>query len=248
MDTDTVREKYVRSEESLNRIRDDITQLIHTRLQEFKATKDYLETLIKEKEAVDTQITEQEAKISSFKEQIINNKKLIENMKNKQVAVVQEEQIKENQFQDVSREHQELLEKSESIRKNITKVKQDIETVKNSISDYQKKIQTLNTEITQGIENKEQELGILRRELSQIQEKNNLLYYLLNESAEDIPEVNILAVLMHKGRITQDQIKQSLEAQISPVIVTRTLGRMVEKKIIKFHETDNIYSANQAIS
>ena len=64
MDTDTIREKYIRSEEALSRIQDDISQLIFSRLQEFKSTEDYLKTLIKEKEAVDAQISDQEVKIS----------------------------------------------------------------------------------------------------------------------------------------------------------------------------------------
>ena len=53
MDTDTIREKYIRSEEALNRLKDDISQLIFTRVQDLKTTQEYLETLIKEKEAVE---------------------------------------------------------------------------------------------------------------------------------------------------------------------------------------------------
>ena len=62
MDTDTIREKYIRSEEALNRLKDDISEQIFTRLRDLKSTQEYLETLIKEKEAVGSDITEQEAK------------------------------------------------------------------------------------------------------------------------------------------------------------------------------------------
>ena len=244
MDSDTIREKYIRSEEALTRIKDDISQLISSRLQDFKTTKDYLETLIKEKEAVDTQITEQEAKISSMKELIATNKKLIESTKQKQVDVIQDEQTKETQFRDIEREQQNVIRTKESLKKEINKIKLDLDNTKIAITDYQQKIHTLETQLSQDIETKEQELTILRRDFSQIQANNSILSFLLNESAEDIPEVDILAELMNKGRVSQDQLKQSLEEQISPVIITRTLGRMIEKGLIKYYDNDNTYSTN----
>ena len=81
MDTDTIREKFIRSEEALNRVKDDMSQLISARLQEFKSTQEYLETLIKEKVAVDADITEQEAKMASLKDEIENNRTLIQNLR-----------------------------------------------------------------------------------------------------------------------------------------------------------------------
>ena len=140
MDSDTIREKYIRSEEALIRIKGDISRLISSRLQDFKTTKDYLETLIKEKEAVDTQITEQEAKISSLKEFIVTNKKLLESTKQKQVDIIQEEQTKETQQRDIEREQQNVQLTMETLKKEIQELKLEVDNTKTAITDYQQQI------------------------------------------------------------------------------------------------------------
>ena len=123
MDTDTIREKYIRSEEALVRIQDDISKLIFSRLQDFKNTKEYLETLIKEKEAVDTQITDQESKIFSFKEQIASNNKSIEGAKQKQADLIHHVQMNESQLQNIEKENQTVIQSMESIKEEIEKIK-----------------------------------------------------------------------------------------------------------------------------
>ena len=86
MNTDTLREKFLRSEEALNRLGDDTKELVFSRVQELRASKDYLETLIKEKEAVDSQITEQEAKIASYQEEINTQSNLKAEMVDKRTS------------------------------------------------------------------------------------------------------------------------------------------------------------------
>ncbi|PWI49666.1 hypothetical protein CEE45_00625 [Candidatus Heimdallarchaeota archaeon B3_Heim] len=243
MDTDTIREKYIRSEEALNRLRDDISQLIFTRLQDLKSTQEYLETLIKEKEAVDADITAQEAKMASLKDDIESKKSLVKNLKQKQAQVIEEEQNREIRTREIDRELQTVQVNSETIKKEIENAKLDVDNTKISISDYGLKMQNLESKLTQEIEQKKQENTLLTQEIRQIQDENGILSFLLEESAEDIPEVEILAELMRKGRITMDQLKKSLEGRTSPVIITRTIGRMMEKGLITFHETNDTYSA-----
>ncbi len=244
MDTDTIREKYIRSDEALNRLREDISQLLHTRIQEFKTTQEYLETLIKEKEAVDTDITEQGAKIAAFKDDIASNKNLIQNLKQKQSQVIDEEKNKEMRVRDIDRELKTVEMSTGTIKKEIEKIKLDVDNTKIAITDYGMKIQTIETKLTQEVEQKEEEWTKLSQDIKQIQSENGILSFLLEESAEDIPEVDILAELMRKGRITLDQLKTSLEGSTSPVIITRTVGRMMEKGLITFHQTNETYSAN----
>jgi chromosome segregation ATPase len=242
LDTDTIREKFIRSEEALTRIRDDISQLIFSRLEDFKNTEDYLETLIREKDAVDTQISDQEAKISSIKESITTNKKSSDNLKQKQANIINEVQHKELNLRESEREYQTIIQNVSSLKTDIDQIKLNVDNAKNELRSYQEKIHSLETEKKQKIEEKEQDLAILRRDFSQIQINNSILSFLLDESAEDIPEVDILAELMNKSRVSQDQLKHLLEVRISPVIITRTLGRMIEKELIQFHANDNTYS------
>ena len=58
METDAIKEKYIRSEEALSKLRDDMSQLISTRIQDLQGTKEYLDTLVKEKEAVEEKAKE----------------------------------------------------------------------------------------------------------------------------------------------------------------------------------------------
>ncbi|MHA1976120.1 MAG: hypothetical protein ACW98F_01565 [Candidatus Hodarchaeales archaeon] len=243
MDTDTIREKYIRSEEALSRLKDDISELILARIQDLKSTQEYLETLIKEKEAVNVDITEQEAKKASLKDEIESNKNLIQNLKQKQAQVIDEEQNKEMRIRDINREMKTIEVNTGAIKKEIEKIKLDVDNTKIAISDYGMKIQNIESKLSQDVEQKEQESVSLVQEIKEIQSKNGILSFLLEESAEDLPEVDILAELMRKGRITMDQLKKSLEGRTSPVIITRTVGRMMEKGLISYHETNETYSA-----
>ena len=44
---------------------------------------------------------------------------------------------------------------------------------------------------------------------------------------------------MKQEHITTEQLKQSLDGRISPVIVTRTVGRMIEKNLIAFNDRND---------
>jgi chromosome segregation ATPase len=245
MDTDTIREKHIRSQEALNRLKEDISQLIFTRVQDLKTTQEYLEALIKEKEAVDTDITEQEAKIASLRDDISSNKGLIQNLQQKQTQIIDDEQNTEARIREIDRELKAIEMSTETVKKEIEKIKLDVDNTKIAISDYGMKIQNIESKLTQEVEQKEDEWSQLTQEIKKIQTENGVLSFLLEESAEDIPEVDILAELMKTGRSTMDQLKKSLEGITSPVIITRTVGRMMEKRLITFHQTNETYSANQ---
>jgi len=239
METDAIKEKYIRSEEALSRLRDDISQLISTRIQDLKSTKDYLETLIKEKEAVDTQLVEQKAKIASFKDNTATTKNSITNRKQRNSENIEERQKKEVLLRDLEREHESIILTTDAVQKNIQEIKLDVDNRKIAISDYQRKIHELEQQLTEETERKEQERAVLAKSIQEIQNQNNIQSFLLEESAEDIPEVEILAELMKQERLTKKKKKKSLDGRISPVIVTRTIGRMIEKNLIEFNDRND---------
>ncbi|MHA1542477.1 MAG: hypothetical protein ACTSQH_05850, partial [Candidatus Hodarchaeales archaeon] len=100
-------------------------------------------------------------------------------------------------------------------------------------------IQTLEHQLLEEAEKKEREQEELVKTIQEIQNENKIQSFLLEESAEDLPEVEILAELMKQERITTEQLKQSLDGRISPVIVTRTVGRMIEKNLIVFNDRND---------
>jgi len=242
METDAIKEKYLRSEEALTRLQNDFSQLIFTRIQDLQGTKEYLETLVKEKEAVDAQLVEQKAKIASFKDNILTSKNSITSGKQRNSENIVALQEKEALFRDLERDQDSVILSTEAVQREIQKIKLDMENRKIGISDYQKKIHSLEQQLTEETEKKEQERAVLSKTIQEIQNQNSIQSFLLEESAEDIPEVEILAELMRQERITKEQLKQSLDGRISPVIVTRTVGRMIEKDLINFNDRNDMLS------
>ena len=239
METDAIKEKYIRSEEALNRLRNDFSQLILIRIQDLQGTKDYLETLVKEKEAVDAQLVEQKVKIASFKDNIATTKNSITNRKQRNSENIKEVQEKEALLRELERKQDSVILSTEAVQKEIQKIKLDIENRKIGISDYQKKILALEQQLTEETERKKQDRAVLSKSIQEIQKQNSTQSFLLEESAEDIPEVEILAELMKQEQVTKEQLKQSLDGRVSPVIVTRTVGRMIEKELIKFNDRND---------
>jgi len=239
METDAIKEKYIRSEEALSRLRDDMSQLISTRIQDLQGTKEYLDTLVKEKEAVDAQLVEQMAKIASFKDNIETSKTSIINQKQRNKEHIEEIQQKDVDLRELEREQESVILTTEAVEKKIQKIRLEIDNRKIAISDYQKKIQTLEQQLLEETEKKEQEREELVKTIREIQNENKIQSFLLEESAEDLPEVEILAELMKQERISMEQLKQSLDGRISPVIVTRTVGRMIENNLIVFNDRND---------
>ena len=242
MDTDTLREKFIRSEEALSRLGDDVKQLVFSRAQELRESKDYLEALIKEKEAVDAQLTEQEAKIAANQEEISNKVNLKEELIRRQTNFAKEAQQKEIGLEETHNEKKVLSEKLETTRKEIEKIKNEISMRREKIAYFVKTNQDLELKFQTELDTKDVENKKLEEIIKELEAENAVITYLLEESAEDIPEVDILAAVMKLGRTNKEQLKQELEGIISPVLITRTIGRMAEKNLLIVDESRDIIS------
>ncbi|MFX0183899.1 MAG: hypothetical protein ACFE95_12515 [Candidatus Hodarchaeota archaeon] len=242
MDTDTLREKFIRSEEALSRLGDDVKQLVFSRAQELRESKDYLNVLIKEKEAVDTQLTEQEAKIAANQEEIRNKVNLKEELIRRQTNFAEEAQQKEIGIEETHNEKKVLSEKLDTTRKEIEKIKNEISMRREKIAYFIKTNQDLELKFQTELDTKDTENKKLEEVIKKLEAENAVISYLLEESAEDIPEVDILAAVMKLGRTTKEQLKQELEGIISPVLITRTIGRMAEKDLLNIDESRDIIS------
>ena len=243
MDTDTIREKFIRSEEALNRLGDDTKQLVFTRVQDLRGSRDYLETLIKEKEAVDTQVTEQEAKISSLQDEINSKANLKEEIVRKQANYEGELQAKKVRLEEIQIENNNIAETLQTTNNEIDNLKSEISQKREKIATLTITNQELEMKLKTEIDAKEAENIELRKELDTLKANNAVISFLLEESAEDIPEADILAAVMNLGQTTKEQLKKTLEGQISPVMITRTLGRMAERNLLKYDESNDIISS-----
>lgn len=242
MNTDTLREKFLRSEESLNRLGDDIKQLVFSRSQEMISTKEYLETLIKEKEAVDSQITEQEAKIASYQEDISNQANLKAELVNKRSQSSDELQAKKVRLEALQNERREISESLETIKSEIENSKTELTQKREKHAILTKNNQDLEIKLKTEIEAKDVEKNELDKEIKKLKSENSVITFLLEESAEEIYEVDILAGIMNLGKTSKEKLKEALTGLISPVILTRTLGRLAEKNMIKYNESNDTIS------
>ncbi len=75
-----------------------------------------------------------------------------------------------------------------------------------------------------------------------MKEEQGVVSFLIEESAENINEVDILMTVMGKGKASKTDLKEFLEGKVTPVIITRTLGRLVDKNILKYSEANEEYS------
>lgn len=239
MNTDTLREKFLRSEEALNRLGDDIKQLVFARSQEMISTKEYLETLIKEKEAVDSQITEQEAKIGSYQEDISNQANLKEELVNRSSLSSDELQAKKVKLEELQNERKETSESLEAIKSEIEKSKSELTQKREKLATLTKNNQDLEIKLKTEIEAKDLEKNELDKEIKKLKSENAVISFLLEESAEDIYEVDIIAGIMNLGQTSKEKLKEALTGLVSPVILTRTLGRLAEKNMIKYDESSD---------
>ncbi len=242
MNTDTLREKFLRSEEALNRLGDDIKDLVFSRVQELRESKDYLETLIKEKEAVDSQITEQEAKIASYQEEINNQSNLKAEMANKRLSSSEESQARRVRLEALQNESTDVNNSLKLIKSEIENLKSGLAQKREKKASLTKLNQDLEIKLKIEIESKEAEKIELVNEINKLKAENAVISFLLEESAEEIYEVDILAGIMKLGRTSKEQLKDALAGRISPVILTRTLGRLVEKNMINYDESNDIIS------
>ncbi|MFW9856607.1 MAG: hypothetical protein ACFFFG_16260 [Candidatus Thorarchaeota archaeon] len=240
MDTETLREKFIRSEEALNKLADDIKQLVFSRSQELRDSRDYLETLIKEKEAVDSQITEQEAKIASLQEEISKQGGLKESLVNRRSLGSEDTQNKKIRLEELRHEVATLGDSVNSTNRVIEQIKMNITQKRERIGELIRANQELEEKLRVEMDVKVTEAKNLEQTVANMESENAVISYLLEESAEDIPEVDILASVMQLGEASRDQLKQSLEGIVSPVMLTRTLGRMAEKGILNFDESRDI--------
>ena len=242
MDIHTLQEKINRSHGLLSRLREELGQSLQDQLVSMEKSKEYLETLFKVKDELDLQINEKKANLSSFQNEYNSLMTLKEKLtqelsqaKTKEESIQHElEQLRtektqlDNTFSSLSTEKEALHSSVQEEGKVLDELKQSTDTKEN--------------ELLAKLNQKENEKIILDKEIQDLKINNGALSYLLEESAEDIPEVPILAVIMKLKKVRTDELKDLVTGEVSPVMITRTLGRMVEKQLIRYEASGDTYT------
>ncbi len=95
-------------------------------------------------------------------------------------------------------------------------------------------------------ENREKELndnysgkmGELEKKLAQMKLENFFTSFLIDNSDEEIHEVDIIATIIDKGNVKLDDLKKLLD--IPPIMAVRTIKQLAVKGIINLDENTNI--------
>lgn len=102
----------------------------------------------------------------------------------------------------------------------------------------QKKIDNENREKHLNSLYTEDKMEDLNRKLIQLKRNNYFTSFIIENSEEDIPEVDIVSTILSQGSCNLDELKKLLD--VPPILATRTIKQLAVKGIINLDETTNI--------
>ncbi|HUW90586.1 MAG TPA: hypothetical protein VMV43_08695 [Candidatus Nanopelagicaceae bacterium] len=129
-------------------------------------------------------------------------------------------------------EHEDLQLKLKNVNDKIAMKEND-----NNLLD-QKKIDNENRERHLRTEYSEEKMKDLDLKLNHLKRNNYFTSFLIENSEEEISEVDILATIMAQGSCNLDELKKLLS--IPPIMAVRTIKQLAVKGIINLDEDTNI--------
>lgn len=129
-------------------------------------------------------------------------------------------------------ELQKLNLKLDSLNQKITSKEGEKSALDQEKIDYQNKENYLQTTFTQ------EKMADLNKKLSQLRRNNFFTSFLIENSEEEIPEVDILATIMTQGSVSLDELKKLLD--VPPIMAVRTIKQLAVAGIINLDENSNI--------
>ena len=154
----------------------------------------------------------------------------------------------------------ESLSKVSELKGTLERINDDLKTPKVELENLLSKLNTINEKIAskeleksqldqKKIDNEnrenqlktmytEQKMEDLNKKLTHLKRDNYFTSFLIENSKEDIPEVDIIATIMTQGSCNLDELKKLLD--VPPIMAVRTIKQLAVKGIIKLDEDTNI--------
>ena len=129
-------------------------------------------------------------------------------------------------------ELENLMLKLNSLNQKITSKEDEKSTMDQKKLDYQNRENYLQTTYT------EEKMADLNTKLSQLKRNNFFTSFLIENSEEKIPEVDIIATIMTQGSVNLDELKKLLD--VPPIMAVRTIKQLAIAGIINLDEDTNI--------
>ncbi|MFW9947654.1 MAG: hypothetical protein ACFFDX_12590 [Candidatus Odinarchaeota archaeon] len=129
-------------------------------------------------------------------------------------------------------ELENLISKLNSLNQKITSKEDEKSAMDQKKLDYQNRENYLTTTYTQ------EKMADLDTKLSQLKRNNFFTSFLIENSEEKIPEVDIIATIMTQGSVSLDELKKLLD--VPPIMAVRTIKQLAIAGIINLDENTNI--------
>ncbi len=129
-------------------------------------------------------------------------------------------------------ELENLLSKLNSVNEKIALKESDNSQLDQKKIDYENNEKQLRTMYT------EEKMQNLDYKLKQLKRNNYFTSFLIENSKEEISEVDILATIMSQGSCNLDELKDLLS--VPPIMAVRTIKQLAVKGIIKLDEDSNV--------
>ena len=123
-----------------------------------------------------------------------------------------------------------LISKVNSINEQITTKESEKTTLDQKKVDNENLEQDMKDDYTK-------RMADLEKEVTELRQSSFFTSFIMENSDEEIPEVDVLATIMEKGKSSLDALKKLMD--IPPILATRTIKQMAVKGIINLDENTN---------
>jgi chromosome segregation ATPase len=189
------------------------------------------------------------------------NEKLVEKIREQNseiTALKTETEGLDKQVEEFKTKKDDLLTKITELNNSLEKTNNDLKTPQFELETLISKLTSVNESITAketekttldqkkvDNENKESDLKLdytkkmeeLKKRETELKLKNFFTSFVIENSTEEVPEVDILATIMEKNSCNLDELKKQLN--VPPVMATRKIQQLAVKGIIKIDESQN---------
>ncbi|MFX0073277.1 MAG: hypothetical protein ACFFAO_19530 [Candidatus Hermodarchaeota archaeon] len=206
-------------------------------LQNLSTTWKQMKTLQEENEKLMETIREQNSEITSLRTESEGLDKQLEELKTKK--------------DELNSKITELTTTLETTTNDLKKPEFELETLTSKLTSVNEQISSKESEKTtldqKKVDNETREgdlktdygnrMNELEKQITESKQQNFFTSFLIENSDEDIPEVDILATIMDKGSSNLDDLKKQLD--VPPILAVRTIKQMAVKGVLKLNEDTN---------
>ncbi len=223
---------------------------------------EYLQSLQKDKEGVLQNLSLTWKKMKEEQFEIEKFEQTVNTQNSELTELTMKSQELDKQLSDLNSVKQDNLSKINELNSNFEKVSVELKAPSSELENLQLKLKTLNEKLSMkesekitleqrkiDNENRERQLKVLytedkmeelNRKLVLLKKDNYFTSFLIENSKEDFPEVDIISTIMNQGSCNLEELKKLLD--VPPIMAVRTIKQLAVKGIINLDDNTNIIS------